>query len=106
MREHEAIGLAEALEAIRSELESAQAAALGRSFQFSIKSLTLELMGGVTRSTEGRAGFKVPLLGAELGGSVGRSNESMQTITLVLEAPLDQSGKSVLVASSQHVEMD
>ena len=96
----EGIGLDEALEALRAELASARVKAAGQDLQFPIESLTIELKVGVTRSKEGKAGFNVPLIEAQLGGSVGVDRQALQTVTLVLGAPVDQRGNPVKVASA------
>ncbi len=98
----EGIGLDEALEALRAELASARLKAAGEDLQFPIESLTIELRVGVTRSKAGKAGFHVPLLEAQLGGSVGLDRQALQTVTLVLGAPVDQSGNSLKVASASN----
>jgi hypothetical protein len=95
-------GLDEALEVLRGELESAWKKAAGRELQFPIETLTVELKVGVTRSADGKAGFKVPLVGAELGASAGYGRETMQTITLVLASPVDREGRPLKVAASTH----
>ena len=100
MGEPKDMGLDEALEALRAELESAWQKAAGKDLQFPVETLTVELKVGVTKRADGKAGFKVPLLGAELGGSGGYDRESMQTITLVLGSPVDRDGKPVKVAAS------
>lgn len=94
------IGLDEALEALRAELASAQSKAVGTDLQFPIETLTIELKVGVTRSKEGKAGFHVPLIDAELGGSVGIDRQALQTVTLVLGAPVDSNGNPVKVAKA------
>lgn len=94
------IGLADALEALRADLESARAKAAEADVQFPIETLTVELKVGVTSSKEGKAGFRVPYFGAELGGSVGFDRDTLQTVTLVLGAPVDRAGSPVKVASS------
>jgi hypothetical protein len=94
------IGLADALEALRAELALAQAKATETDVQFPIESLTVELKVGVMRSKEGKAGFRVPFVGAELGGSAGFDRETLQTVTLVLGAPVDQAGNPVKVTSA------
>lgn len=94
------IGLADALEALRAELASAQTKAAGTDIRFPIETLTVELKVGVTRSAEGKAGFRVPFVGAELGGSTGNNRETLQTVTLVMGAPVDRDGRPVKVAQS------
>ena len=99
MKESSTVGLADALEALREELATARAKAAGEDLQFPIQSVTIELKLGVTISASGKAGFRVPVVGAELGGSAGYDRASIQTLTLVLGAPVDQYGEPVKVAN-------
>jgi hypothetical protein len=94
------IGLADALETLREELATAQAKAADSDIQFPIETLTVELKVGVTWSKEGKAGFRVPFVGAELGGSAGYDRDTLQTVTLVLGAPVGRDGRPVIVAQS------
>jgi len=94
------IALDEVLEALRAELASAQAKAAGENLQFPIETLTVELQVGVTRSKEGKAGFHVPVIEAELGGSAGLDRQTLQTVTVVLGSPVDRAGNPVKVASA------
>jgi hypothetical protein len=98
--EPDGIGLADAVEALRAELALAQAKAAESDVQFPIESLTIELRVGVTRSKGGKAGFRVPFFGADLGGSVGIDRDTLQTVTLVLGEPVDKEGRPVKVASA------
>ena len=93
------VGLDEALEGLRAQMASAHAKAAGTDLQFPVESLTVEFKVAVTRSSEGKAGFRVPVVGAELGGSGSRASESVQTVTLVLGPPVDREGKAIKVAS-------
>jgi hypothetical protein len=102
--EPDGIGLADALEVLRAELAAAQAKAAGTDVQFPIQTLTVELKVGVTRSAEGRAGFKVPFVGAELGGSAGYDRETLQTVTVVFGSPVDREGRPVKVAKATDEE--
>jgi hypothetical protein len=94
------IGLSDALELLRMELAAAQVKAAGTDVQFPIETLTVELKVGVTRSVDGKAGFTVPFIGAELGGSAGYDRETVQTVTLVLGSPVDREGRPVKVAKA------
>jgi hypothetical protein len=100
MGQIDGVGLDEALEALREELASAAAIAADKDIQFPVETVTVELKVGVTKSKDGRAGLRVPLIGAELGGSVGGDRETVQTVTLVLSAPVDQEGRPVRVAKA------
>ena len=106
MDESQGLGLAEALEQLRSELAAAHQKAAGAPVQFPIETLTVELKVGITKSLDGKAGFTVPFVGVELGGSVGRSAETLQTVTLVLGPPVDQDGTPVKVASASEARKD
>jgi hypothetical protein len=106
VRETEGISLAEALEVLRSELALARERAAGKPVQFPIETLTVELKLGITTSGDGKAGFRVPFLGAELGGSAGYSSESVQTLTLVLGPPVDEQGRPIKVASVSEQRKD
>jgi hypothetical protein len=97
-QESEGVGLAEALEVLRAELASARAEGAGKDVQFPIQTLTVELKVGVTKTADGKTGFRVPFVGAELGGSVGYDRERVQTLTLVLGPPVDREGRPVKVA--------
>lgn len=98
--EPDGIGLAEALEALRAELAAARSQAARADVQFPVESLTVQLQVGVTRSAEGTAGFRVPLVGAQLGASTGLDRETLQSVTVVLGAPVDRAGNPVKVASA------
>jgi len=97
------IGLDDALEALRAELACAQQKAAGSDLQFPIQTLTVELKVGVVRAKDGKAGFHVPLVDLELGGSVAVNRQTLQTVTLVLGSPVDQHGNPVKVASASDV---
>jgi hypothetical protein len=94
------IGLAEAIEMLRAEVSTAQTKATGAAVQFPIQTLTVQLKVGLTKLADGKVGFKVPFVGAELGGSAGLHQETTQTVTLVLGPPVDQKGRPVSVAKA------
>jgi hypothetical protein len=93
--ETDGIGLADALEVLRQELVDARAKAVGSGLQFPIKTLTVELKVIATKSREGKAGFKVPVIDAQLGGSAGVGHESVQTVTVIFGSPVDDNGRPV-----------
>jgi hypothetical protein len=94
------IGLTEAVQALRAELLAAQRDPSRQGIQFPIQSITIELRVAATRSADGKAGFKVPFVNAELGAGAGWQKESLQSITVVFDAPVDQAGNPVRVASA------
>lgn len=92
--------MAEAIELLRGELLMARGAG-GQEIQLPVESMTIELRVAATRTADGRAGFKVPIVNAELGGSAGWQREAMQTVTVVFAAPVDRDGNPVKVAAAR-----
>jgi len=91
----EKIGLVETIDALRSELAAAVEKAQGQEIQFPIGSVQLEFQVGVTWDTGATGGVKFWVL--ELGASGSYANESVQKVTLNLEAPVDAEGRAVKV---------
>jgi hypothetical protein len=91
----EKIGLGETIEALRLELAEAVKKAEGQEIQFPIGSVQLEFQIGVTWDAESTGGVKFWVL--ELGASGKYANESVQKVTLNLEAPVDINGEPVKV---------
>lgn len=94
------IGLADAIAMLRAEVLSAHAAAAGSPVQFPIASMVVELRVAATRSLNGKAGFCVPFVNLQLGGEAGWQRDSMQTVTITFESPVDGDGNPVKVARS------
>ena len=61
--------LAEAIESLRDDLLKARAAGATSEIQLPVESMTVELTVTATRSVDGKAGFKVPIVEVELGGA-------------------------------------
>jgi hypothetical protein len=95
--EVDGIGLAEAIGQIKAELGSAQAAPMAGGIRLPVKSVTVELKVVATKSADAKAGFKVPLIDVELGGSGSLSQERTHTITVVFDGPVDEMGNSLQV---------
>jgi len=95
------IGLVEAIEEIRRELREAAVAAKDSDVLFPVGQVTLEFQVGVTRAGEAKAGVKVWVL--ELGASGEYSRESVHTVTVVLEPPVDAQGRPINVGSASAV---
>lgn len=94
------IGLTEAIELIRGDFLKARTSGEGSEIRLPVDSVTVELKVVAAKGKEGKAGFKVPFVNAELGGSVRREQERTSTITVVFGAPVDQEGNPVKVAQS------
>ena len=91
------LGLADAIGLLRDALLQAQADGAGSDLQLPVESMTVQLKVTATRSKDGRAGFKVPVVELELGGGVGRERGSEQTVTVVFAGPVDRDGRPVKV---------
>ena len=94
------LGLAEAIGSLRDELLRARVAGVGSEIQLPIESMTVQLTVTATRTHEGRAGFRVPIVDLELGGSGSRLRGSEQLVTVVFGGPVDRSGRPVKVVSA------
>jgi hypothetical protein len=92
------VGLAEAIGLLRDELLKARAAAEASDIQLPVESMTVQLQVAATRTRGGRAGFSVPVVNLELGGSAGWQRENMQVVTVVFSGPVDREGRPVKVA--------
>ena len=102
MTDRDNIGLAEAIAALRDELLAARAAGAGSDIQLPVESMTVELTVTATRTAEGKAGFKVPIVEVELGGGGSRERADQQTVTVVFGSPVDRRGNPVKVADEGH----
>ena len=91
------LGLADAIALLRDELLEAQAAGAGSEIQLPVESMTVELTVTATKSKDGKAGFKVPIVELELGGGGSRERGSEQTVTVVFGGPVDREGRPVRV---------
>lgn len=94
------IGLAEAIEQIRVDLLAARVAGEDAAIRLPVESVTVELKVVASKEGGGKAGFKVPFVDLELGGSVTVSSERTSTVTVVFGSPVDRDGSPVKVAQS------
>jgi Trypsin-co-occurring domain 2 len=92
------LGLADAIGLLRDDLLAARAAGAGSDIQLPVESMTVQLIVKATRSKDGKAGFKVPIVELELGGGAGQERGSEQTVTVVFGGPVDRAGNPVKVA--------
>jgi hypothetical protein len=97
VRPADGLGLADAIGLLRDELLEAQAAGAG-SHPVPVESMTVVLKVTATKSKDGKAGFKVPIVELELGGGAGQQRGSEQTVTVVFGGPVDRNGRPVKVA--------
>jgi len=94
------LGLAEAIEALRDDLLQARAAGATSEIQLPVESMTVELTVTATRTREGKAGFKVPIVEVELGGGGSRERGTGQKVMVVFGEPVDLEGRPVKVAQA------
>jgi hypothetical protein len=94
----EGLGLAEAIASLRDDLLQARAASAGSEIQLPVETMTVELTVTATRSVDGKAGFKVPIVEVELGGAGSRERGTAQKVTVVFGGPVDRDGRPVKVA--------
>jgi Trypsin-co-occurring domain 2 len=92
------LGLADAIGLLRDELLEARVAGASSDIQLPVESMTVQLKVTATRSKDGKAGFKVPIMELELGGELGQEHGSEQTVTVVFGGPVDRDGLPVKVA--------
>jgi Trypsin-co-occurring domain 2 len=97
-RSVDGLGLAEAIELLRDDLLQARAAGGSSEIQLPVESMTVELTVTATRSVDGKAGFKVPIVEVELGGGGSRERGTVQKVTVAFGGPVDREGRPVKVA--------
>lgn len=90
------IALADTIKALRAELSEAAENASGSEIEFPVAGVTIEFQVGVTRSGDGNAGVRFWVV--ELGASASYAAESVQRITIELDAPVDRDGRPVKVS--------
>lgn len=95
----EGLGLADAIALLRDELLKAQEEGADADIQLPVSSMTVELAVHATREKGGKAGFRVPIIDAELGGEASFGSGSQHTVTVVFDGPVDRNGNPVKVAS-------
>lgn len=100
------IGLATAIEMLRGDVIRAHASSESSDVQFPVKSMTVELQLVATRSADGKAGFCVPFVNVELGGSAGWQRVTTQTVTVTFGSPVDREGNPIKVSQSSDEMME
>ena len=94
------VDLAEAIDLLRNSLLKARTMGSSSEIQLPVGSMTVELQVIATRTRDGKAGFAVPLVNVELGGSVRSQREAVQTVTVVFGAPLNRDGTVAKIAQA------
>jgi hypothetical protein len=84
------IGLADAIDALHAEIESAIANAATKEMQFELGPIELELTFSVERTAEGHGGISFWVV--DLGGSGSTTSSALHRVQLTLSA-LDPDGK-------------
>lgn len=94
------MGLAVALEQIRADLLAARTSGEQSDVRLPVESVVVELKVVASREANGKAGFKVPFVDIELGGSGSISSERTSTVTVTFGAPVDPEGQPIKVAQT------
>lgn len=92
------VPLADMIELLRYELESAQRKGMNRAVAFGVEKVELELKVVLSRKLKGDSGIKFWVVSAE--GSAERSNEATHSFKLTL-SPLDPETKNRLQIASE-----
>jgi Trypsin-co-occurring domain 2 len=89
------IGLVEAIASLRAELAEAVQEGENQDIQFPVGQICLEFQVGVTRDVHGAGRLRFWVL--ELGATAGYEAQTVQTVTIVLEAPVDAEGQTLKI---------
>jgi hypothetical protein len=81
----ESLGLAEAVQQLRSEIGKAQLQGAQEDLKFLVTGIELELGFEFTTSKEGSAGIKVPVIALEVGGKISGSEKTNHKVKLQLQ---------------------
>jgi hypothetical protein len=92
------IGLDVAIEQIRADLLKARASGERADIRLPVQSVTVQLQVVASKEAGAKAGFKVPLVQFEAGGSGSASSQRTSTVTVVFGEPVDRQGNPVQVA--------
>ena len=92
------LGLAEAIVLLRNDLLRARTDGANSDIQLPVESMTVQLAITATKSLDGKAAFRIPFAGVEIGGGSARERASNQVVTLVFGAPVDRDGRPVKIA--------
>jgi hypothetical protein len=70
----------------------------GADILFPVNKVTVQLQVVATREAGGKAGFTVPVVNLELGGSASVTSGQTSTVTVEFGTPVDRHGTPVKVA--------
>jgi hypothetical protein len=91
------IELAETIEALRRELETAAKKGLESDIRFPVDGIELEFQVGVTKTEDGSG--KISFWIVELGGGGSQATQSLQKVKVTLGRPVDRDGYRLFVAA-------
>jgi hypothetical protein len=92
------IGLDVAIEQIRADLLAARASGEGADLRLPVQSVTVQLQVVAFKEAGTNAGFKVPFVQLEMGGSGSVGSQRTSTVTVVFGEPVDREGNPVKVS--------
>ncbi|WP_412543207.1 trypco2 family protein [Longispora sp. K20-0274] len=90
------LGLARAIQQLRADLAQAVKDGADSDIHFPVGAITVEFQVGLTKKGGGELGFDIWVL--ELAASGEYAKESVQTVTVTLEPPVDRHGNRILVS--------
>ncbi|WP_055587770.1 trypco2 family protein [Peterkaempfera griseoplana] len=94
MTDADFVGLAEVIRQVRGELEEARLDGDGHDLLFAVEKVSLEFAVQVHLTGNGRAGLRIGVVTAELGGSTGR--DTTHRIQVELKPERRDGGRSVV----------
>lgn len=100
------LSVADAITELRREIITASDRARNEEVQFEISKMTLELNVVATFGVDGKAGFKVPVVNLELGGTATSSQQYTHRVTLELSGPIAPDSSSVRVGRTHDQPLD
>lgn len=101
-----AIGLADAIEDLREQLELARSRVKPDGITFPIRSVTVELQMVAAKEGEGKAGFKVPVIDLELAAGGRISREVTHRVVIEFATPVSPGGEAIRVDRISSVALD
>ncbi|MFJ5994725.1 trypco2 family protein [Streptomyces sp. NPDC092370] len=95
VNQSEPIGLAQAIDSIRTELAQAERDGAGSDWRFTVEQVSVEFSVQFHRAGEGGAGLRLGVVEARLGGAV--SHDSVHRVQVDLKPAPTQSGVERMV---------
>lgn len=102
----ESLSLSDAIAELRCEIDAARKAGEAAELRFPIARMTVELNVVATSEVGGRAGFRVPIVNLELGGSAVHTLQATHRIAIEFEGPVDSEAVRVKIGRHHDRPLD